>query len=357
MPLKRFNKAYFLFIIAFLFIASASSSFLMINKSKHLLSWNERATGWALVQFVLLEQSYINTLLQYQRGEDVFNELLTAYDLTWSSYKTILEGTDDLAFIVQEGKVARLKAHFKNFQSADPLINPMSQENINIILENTYQSNAYAMDLLNSEFQGFSTQRHQRDSALVKVNNITFVSLLLLCGCGALFLFVILQDRRRIFYMAYHDSLTNLNNRSALKEKILHLQSEKTSFCTLLIDIDGFKSVNDRFGHDIGDQLLIYLSQKMSEVCHEPCFLARLGGDEFAIVYFDQNTLNQFLDKLLIITKQPINIQHHRCEVGLSIGVGFSTAEHENWVDIINDADKAMYQAKLKGGNQHHIDD
>jgi len=354
---KGFNKTYFLLVIALLFIASASSSFLMMNKSKNLLSWNERATGWALVQLVLLEQAYINTLLEYKRGEDVFDQLLIDYDLTWSAYNTIIEGTDDLAYVVKKQGLQQLEKNFKEFEAADPLVITLSKEQIDIILDNTYQSNAYAMDLLNYEFQEFSKQRHKRDFTLVNVNKITFISLLLLCCCGGLFLFVILQDRRRIFYMAYHDSLTKLNNRSALKEKITQLQCNKANFITLLIDIDGFKSVNDRYGHDIGDQLLIHLAQEMNKRCYSPCFIARLGGDEFAIISFDQSKLISFVEKLLSITQAPITIQQHDCDVGLSIGISFSNPEHDTWVDILKDADSAMYQAKLKGGNQYQIYD
>lgn len=355
MSLKRLKKTYFLIFIALLFVVSAYSSLMVLNKSQKLLEWNERATGWALVQLVILQQSYVNTLRQYQRGDDVHEQLLNYYDLTWSAYKTLIDGSDAFSFSAQEDKIDTLKVHFKIFEASDPLKVRLSKALIDTILEGNKKSHLYAMQLLNYEFQGFSKQRHNRDSVLVRLNQITVISLLGLCLSGALFLSIILRDRRRMTYMAYHDSLTQLNNRSALKEKMTQLQLDKVVFATLLIDVDGFKLVNDKYGHDIGDQLLVYLTRKMSAICKGNDFVGRLGGDEFAIVCFSLTTIDKTLKNLLAITRHAILIEGCTCQVGLSIGVSFSHPSHETWVDLLKDADDAMYQAKQKGGNQYQV--
>jgi len=355
--LTRFKKNYFLLLIALLFIVSASSSLIMLNKSENLLEWNERATGWALVQLVLLQQSYTHSLRQFQQGADVHEQLLEYYDLTWSAYNTLVEGTDDLAFANKETPTAHLKLHFKAFQAIDPLENTLSDKQIDLMLETLSSSYDYALLLLNTEFQGFSTQRHDRDSALLQVNHIIVVSLLGLCLSGSLFLFIILRDRRRMAYFAYHDRLTKLKNRRALQEKITELQCDKVPFSTLLIDIDGFKSVNDGYGHDVGDKLLIHLATEMSATCTKPNFIGRLGGDEFAIVCFTQASLDIKLEKLLAITSRLIIIDGCRCDVGLSIGISCSRPDHHSWIDVLKEADQAMYKAKEKGGNQFQIYD
>jgi len=355
--LTRFKKNYFLLLIALLFIASASSSLIMLKKSEDLLAWNERATGWALVQLVLLQQSYSHSLRQFQQGADVHEQLLEYYDLTWSAYNTLVEGTDDLAFASQETPIAHLKKHFAAFQAIDPLENTLSAQQIDLMLETLGSSYDYALHLLNTEFQGFSMQRHDRDSALLQVNHIIVISLLGLCLSGSLFLFIILRDRRRMTYFAYHDRLTRLKNRRALQEKITELQCDKVQFSTLLIDIDGFKAVNDEYGHDIGDKLLTHLAKEMSATCIKPNFVGRLGGDEFAIVCFTQASLDPKLKKLLAITSSPIVIDGYRCDVGLSIGISYSRPSHHSWVDVLKDADQAMYKAKGMGGNQFQIYD
>jgi len=353
-PLK---KNYFLLLIALLFIASAASSLIMLNKSQRLLTWNERATGWALVQLVLLQQSYNHALLQYQQGKDVYDELLTYYDLNWSAYQTLTEGSDDVAFATKKLQIEQLKLHFKEFKRADPLENKLTDKQVSLMLEQTNRSYNYALELLNYEFQGFSMKRHNRDFVLVKVNKIIVMSLLGLCFSGALFLFIIMRDRRRMTYMAYHDGLTTLKNRHALQEKITWLHDNKAPFCTLLMDIDGFKLVNDQYGHDVGDKLLIYLAQKLKDVCEKPNIVGRLGGDEFALVCLDINSLKQILEALLEITSEVIVIDEFDCDIGLSIGVSCSLPDHDTWIDVLKEADHAMYEAKGRGGNQYKIYD
>lgn len=354
---KQLTQTYFLFLIAVLFVASAGSSLLMLNKSQHLLAWNERATGWALVQLVMLQQSYVNKLAQYQRGEDVYDELLNSYDLTWAAYQTLIEGTNETNFIGEGNRVEQLKQYFKEFEAADPLKVELSGELLAVALDNNNRSHDYAMQLLNYEFQGFSMQRHERDYTLVNLNEIIVMSLFGLCFSGSLFLFIILRDRRRMTYMAYHDALTKLKNRSALQKKITQLHTDKIRFCTLLIDIDGFKLVNDKYGHDVGDKLLIYLAKRMRSICHKPNLVGRLGGDEFALICFTQKALDEIIKELLAITSSAIQINGCHCEVGLSIGGSYSRANHETWIEVLKNADQAMYKAKAKGGNQYQMYD
>lgn len=357
MAAKLFKRTYFLFLIAALFIASAGSSLLMLHKSQSLLAWNERATGWALVQLVLLQQTYVSTLIHYQHGENVYEELLEAYDLTWAAYQTLIEGRDEHHFIGVDNRLETLKLHFKAFEAEDPLNVVVSESSLVISLENNRRAHDYAMKLLNLEFQGLSAQRHERDFALYQLNKVIVLCLLVLCLSGSIFLFVIMRDRRKMVYMAYHDTLTKLNNRGALQEKITQLHDDKIRFCTLLMDIDGFKLVNDKYGHDVGDQLLIHISEKMQALCQPPNFVGRLGGDEFALVCFTQKALDEIVEKLLAITNNAIIIDGCCCDVGLSIGISYSRTHHETWIEVLKNADQAMYQAKEKGGNQAQIYD
>lgn len=354
---KLFKRHFFLWLTALLFVVSACTTVYMLQKSESLLAWNERATGWALVQLVMLQQDYVNTLQQYQHGEDVYEQILTTYDLTWAAYQTLIEGTDEYKFSGEFERVSQLTEFFRTFEAADPLEVELSGEILAMALENNSRSHDYAMELLNYEFQAFSMQRHERDFYLVQLNKVIVMSLFGLSFSGAIFLFSLLRERRRMTYMAYHDSLTKLMNRVALQERISELQNEKIRFCILLIDIDGFKAVNDQFGHDIGDQLLIYIAHEMSGVCHEPNFIGRLGGDEFALVCFNQQALDQIVRQLLNITRGKITIEDCLCDVGLSIGASHSRTNSESWVEVLKNADVAMYKAKEKGGNQYQLYD
>ena len=349
------KKTYVLFLIVLLFVISAGTSLSLLSKSQELLLWNERASGRALVQLVILQQSYLSVLMQKQRGDDVDEQLLISYDLTWSAYETLLKGSKKAYFIQGGRRMNKLTGHFNLFKESDPMQVKLSGERLTIALHNTRQAHAYIVELLNHEFQGFSQQTHLRDFELVRLNKVMIVGLLGLTFSGAFFLFIILRERRRMAYLAYHDALTDIGNRSALKEKITKLQLDGEPFSVLLLDIDGFKLVNDNYGHDVGDKLLIQLSQSMKQICGVVNVVGRLGGDEFAIIYRSKNSVERIALKLLDITERAINIKGFDCDVGLSIGICHASIKHESWVDILKEADDAMYQAKQNGGNQYQI--
>lgn len=355
MELKRFKKKYTLFLTVLLFVISAGVSLTMLNRSQNLLSWDERSTGRSLVQLVIIQQSYLSLLAEHMRGEAVYENVLAHYDLTWSAYETVISGTKHAYFMKDARRLVKLKTYFKQFKETDPIENPLLGDHLINALHVTRQAHNYVVGLLNYEYQGISKVRRDRDIELVMLNKVMVFSLICVCFSGGLFLFIIFRDKRRMAYLAYHDPLTKVNNRSALKEKITQLRDANTKFCTLLLDIDRFKSINDNYGHDIGDELLVYLTQKMSSICGEVDFLGRLGGDEFAIIHLSKNAVEQVALNLLEITEKPIQIKGYRCDVGLSIGISYSSNMHEKWVDILKDADNGMYQAKQKGGNQYQI--
>lgn len=355
--MMRYKNASFLFLIVLLFTISAAASLSLLNKSRELLLWNERASGRALVQLVILQQSYLSIMMQYQRGDDVADELLTYYDLTWSAYDVLLKGAKNAYFINDGRRISKLNHYFTLFKTTDPTQVKLSGELLVVALHNTREAHNYIAELLNFEFQGYSQETHQRDFELVRVNEIMIMGLFGLTFSGSIFLLIIVRERRQLAYLAYHDPLTSLGNRSALKKQIVALQKNKISFCALLIDIDRFKAINDSYGHDIGDKLLIRLTEEMTHVCSESDFVARLGGDEFTIICQSKSIVEAMASSLLSITDNVIVIDEENCDVGMSIGISFSRTKHLTWVDILKEADDAMYQAKEKGGGKYQIYD
>ncbi|MCP4323413.1 MAG: GGDEF domain-containing protein [Alteromonadales bacterium] len=265
----------------------------MLIKNQKLLSWNERMTGRALVQLIVMQESYLTTLMQHQQHELANEVLLTQFDLTWSAYETLLKGTKNAYFMKDARRVNKLESYFELFKKSDPLQVKLTGDKLTQTLHNLHQEHIYAVNLLHYEFQGVAQKNHKRDIALVDINRITVISLIGVIISGSLFLFIIINGRIRMAYLAYHDPLTKLNNRRGLQEKITLLQARTLNFSALLIDIDRFKLINDNYGHDTGDKLLIHITQKMSVLCGKDCFLGRLGGDEFAIVCLSKYSIEQ----------------------------------------------------------------
>jgi diguanylate cyclase (GGDEF)-like protein len=127
------------------------------------------------------------------------------------------------------------------------------------------------------------------------------------------------------------------------------------------LDLDGFKAINDRHGHDAGDQVLITLAQRMKQVLREGDSLARLGGDEFVAVLIDledQSSSRTMLTRLLAACAQSIQVGEHSLQVSASLGVTFYPQEQEIDADqLLRQADQAMYQAKLAGKSRYHMFD
>lgn len=158
------------------------------------------------------------------------------------------------------------------------------------------------------------------------------------------------------------DPLTKLPNRRALYEKLslaMAISEEmQTDYAVIFIDLDGFKSVNDNFGHDTGDQLLITLSKKIQHQLREHDIVARIGGDEFvAIINHLQNEgeLIPLLSRLKTTAATPVTIDQHSVSVTVSMGVLICHGR-ANIDVLLKKADQLMYQAKQSGKNAWKID-
>ncbi len=166
-------------------------------------------------------------------------------------------------------------------------------------------------------------------------------------------------------YIAHFDALTGLPNRVLLADRLaqamkytLRLQQK---LAVVFLDLDGFKDINDTYGHDTGDKLLITLSTKMKTILREGDTIARLGGDEFVAVLVDVNNTDDctlLLNRLLNACAQPIKINQKILKVSASIGSTFYPQKHDVDADqLLRQADQAMYHAKLSGKNRFHYFD
>lgn len=164
----------------------------------------------------------------------------------------------------------------------------------------------------------------------------------------------------QIEHNALHDYLTNLPNRRYL-DKALHSLSQQCrhdglSLGILHIDLDGFKQINDNFGHKAGDAVLSHAAQVLGDVAGEHNFVARVGGDEFVILApftGDEQHLSQLAAKTLEGFRQPVTFENRQCSYGASIGISWGSGETMNADQLLTNADIALYRAKGVGKNCH----
>jgi diguanylate cyclase (GGDEF)-like protein/PAS domain S-box-containing protein len=167
---------------------------------------------------------------------------------------------------------------------------------------------------------------------------------------------------RRLEHLAHHDALTQLPNRIYYEDIVrnaLHRAQQRNQWLALLfIDLDGFKGVNDRYGHAAGDELLASIAARIKACVRQNDIVARVGGDEFTIM-LDELTNPQdavlVAQKLLDIVSQPVVCGGHRVSVFASIGVSYYPQDGNNVQSLLNAADAAMYEAKQEGRNSYRL--
>ena len=171
------------------------------------------------------------------------------------------------------------------------------------------------------------------------------------------------ERERQLEHVAHFDALTGLPNRSLLADRLrqgmaqAHRRSQLIAIASL--DLDGFRAINDQYGHETGDRLLTALAQRMRLALREGDTLARLGGDEFAAVLMDlQSTgdVGPVLDRLLKATSDEVEIGGLELRVTASIGVAlYPQAEETDAEQLLRQAGKALYEAKVGGRNRYAI--
>lgn len=184
------------------------------------------------------------------------------------------------------------------------------------------------------------------------------------------------QLEAELTHRAYHDPLTGLVNRSRFRTKVVGAIGRapfgmrpgdgRTGFAILYIDLDGFKAVNDVFGHDAGDVVLSTIADRLRDATRGSDTAARLGGDEFAILLErlrDADEVRMVAERVLHLVRQPVRIDHREAVVGASIGIvcaalGGTAADEAIALDpdvLLRNADSAMYAAKARGRGNYEF--
>ncbi|AWN46421.1 GGDEF domain-containing protein [Methylobacterium terrae] len=176
--------------------------------------------------------------------------------------------------------------------------------------------------------------------------------------------------RQRIHHLAHHDGLTGLPNRELFRQRLaeaLAAEAAKAdapgvdailgpSTAVLCLDLDGFKCINDTLGHPVGDHLLRVLARRLWDALRPGDTLARLGGDEFAVVAPVLGAGAEaaaLADRLIAAARQPVEIDGHRIETGLSIGIALAPEDASSADELLRCGDLALYEAKRTGRGRH----
>ncbi|MCL4512513.1 MAG: sensor domain-containing diguanylate cyclase [Candidatus Eremiobacteraeota bacterium] len=163
----------------------------------------------------------------------------------------------------------------------------------------------------------------------------------------------------KLYKRAYTDPLTGLPNRSLFSEKLQEAFNEargnkEDKFAVLFLDLNGFKQINDTFGHLAGDEILIEVARRLERVTQQESTMTRFGGDEFVILLRHLETEDQAYRMAELIQKElsiPFSAHGVAVSIGVSIGISFSAGNWKDAEEILENADKEMYSNKERTRN------
>jgi len=172
------------------------------------------------------------------------------------------------------------------------------------------------------------------------------------------------DNQDELEHLAQHDPLTGLPNRRKFQERLDQALAQARRFpqtvSVLFIDLDRFKIINDRHGHEVGDVVLQTVARRLQAVLREVDTVARIGGDEFVALLGAPATpeqLDAIANKLLQVLGEPVRFEGLQLDLGCSIGIASYPNDAGNATDLLAAADHAMYAAKTAGRNTHRFFD
>jgi diguanylate cyclase (GGDEF)-like protein/PAS domain S-box-containing protein len=172
------------------------------------------------------------------------------------------------------------------------------------------------------------------------------------------------EQEKQLVQMAYFDALTGLPNRVLLADRIVQASAQTRRNGTLMaicyLDLDGFKPINDTWGHDVGDQLLVEMANRFKATLRAGDTVARLGGDEFVLLMLglaDMAECERAVQRMLHAVSKPLLVAPQPVMLSASIGVSVFPADDCDADALLRHADQAMYRAKQSGKNCFHVFD
>lgn len=328
--------------------------------------------NYIIILGIFLLLGLLFELIQYRRKKSLVSKIQAKVYEEESKFNTVFtRAQHSIAIINLDGHVIKANQAFFDlfgFSEADTLalnyfyiVNHADMNNLQIniqhLLDNKieyYQSEHECFNQMGDVIWISSTLSLIRDANglpkyfIVQIENITSQK----------------SVENHLRHLAYHDALTGVANRNKLEQFINQLLAngnrQPQAFALLMLDLDGFKGINDTLGHDAGDILLKVLAERLKNSVRTTDMVARLGGDEFVILVTDVDTkrtdaIANIAQKILNNVLQAIIIKGHDVYITTSIGISIYPDDGETLETLMQCADMGLYRAKEHGKNNYQF--
>ncbi|OLQ69485.1 diguanylate cyclase [Photobacterium proteolyticum] len=342
-----------LYIITPLLIASTLVAVNHLKNNSEIVSKSQNEAIWFVLQLTKEYSEFVYQLQNYQFGNSSHDEMMIQYEILWSRFNTIVSNSQIMHFDQFKGAIDEINSHFERVKILElrliALSSPQDTQPILQIFREDYEK---LIVFLNYKFRLSSGDLGDRITAISEVETVIRYLLLTTLLMGALMTYLLLRESNSHHALAMKDSLTGIHNRLWLNQKLCELGQTNTSFHFYLIDLDGFKRINDTMGHHAGDELLIEVARRLSRLrCKHYC-AARMGGDEFAVIELCQPTGDNsscISEQLAEIFRKPAMFAGSFHPISASIGVSQFPKEAKSVSEVLKQADFAMYEVKQQG--------
>lgn len=290
----------------------------------------------------------------HRLDENVHNieEAELQYELTWSRFDLLINGREARLFFSRQEIHDYFSRLFADFQQLEPLLIKAKAEDHQAAALFYRRSRSLYMDMVDFVNQNFRlasprhTAQQEKTAHLMQVQYMLLGTFVIAVLSLTFFFYRESHFHRKL---ALSDPLTKIGNRNALFAQLNTCTREQTPFSLFLLDLNGFKTINDTMGHLAGDEALKTVAERLDAMCIDHFSVYRIGGDEFAVVAetVDELTIHGIRRHIHAVFDQPILVFNQTTSLSTSLGCACYPSDHTYIDALINIADKRMYKMKF----------
>ncbi|MGF1711340.1 GGDEF domain-containing protein [Vibrio kagoshimensis] len=348
-PFLRIAKVMLLTISCVLLLANIS----LMKETRQLAksySDHQNQATWFLFQLTKELSELVAESNHIGDGDEHMKFVWLKYDLAWSRFDLVLESREADNFLSNNHTKSFFTSLFEDYKALEPMLHGVSDTDLEKgKLFNEAVNDLYVnmIDFVNRNFRVASPLYQEQQRKANRLESLQWVFLIGFVFCICLISGTFYLEARHHKYIAMSDSLTSLGNRLALFEAIGKLKQDQKNFTVYLLDMDGFKAINDQFGHQEGDRVLVAFAKYLNGITVPNCEAYRIGGDEFAIVQtFSNPTLEGSVVNYVRYPSQGNNYFKYS-QLAVSVGVSHYPDDAEEVDDLLGIADMKMYEMKF----------
>ncbi|WP_409579452.1 GGDEF domain-containing protein [Vibrio owensii] len=275
------------------------------------------------------------------------------YELAWSRFDLLINNKEADSFLSREEVRVYFVSLFDKFQQLEPIL-VEAKTGSSIAVAQFYRAtqNLYMemIDYVTQNFRVASPLYRQQQERAYNLLQAQYILLGIFVLTVALMTYFYKRESKFHKELALSDPLTNLANRSALFIDLHRREETDTPFSLLLLDLNGFKNINDTLGHQAGDIALIEVAERLSNMAMDDFSVYRMGGDEFAVLInaTEQSKIAEATHHINVVFEKPILASDKASSLSTSLGVASYPQDADNIDFLINLADKRMYKMKFQ---------